>query len=449
MTRLLAVALLFSIAVSPATARAGQLWLAVSDIHLNLFDRSPRPSPYGSDTNVVLFEYAIARMKRAVPNPSLILLDGDFLAHDFARRAVRNKESPEEAAIRTMRWIAWMFDRAFPRARFAISLGNNDVPCGDYRSADGSAYLAAVARAWAPLVDRHGAAPHFAAAFARGGYYDATLPLPGTRLIVLNSVLFSRQYRGSCDGDDVQAAARELHWLHLTLSATPPRATSNLVMMHIPPGFDAFASTYARGLLAWPFLRSQYNAALVEALELPGNRVAYAIAGHTHRFDFRLAGNVPIVVLGALSPVYGNDATFYTLRLAANGSLDDIVTYSFDGRIQAWLPPRSFDRSWGSRRLDARALTRLHAQLAASPAARGQWQYQAEGWPSDLVESPGAWGGGYWRISWCAQSFLANGFTDCARIKDRIALLSTLAALVAAALVVVVVVAVQRRRSLL
>ncbi len=447
MNRLLPLAFLFSIALSSGAARGDQVWLAVSDVHLNPFDRSSRPSPYGSDTNVALFESAISRMKRAVPNPRVILLGGDFLAHNFAGRAARSKESPEAAAIRTMRWTAWTFERAFPRAQFAIALGNNDVPCGDYRSANGSAYLAAVARAWAPLVNRRGASPNFAAWFARGGYYDATLPLPGTRLVVLNTVLFSSQYRGSCQGDDVQAAAQELLWLRSTLGARTPTATRNLVMMHIPPGFDAFATNYARGLLAWPFLRAQYNAALVEALERPGDRVAYALAAHTHRFDFRLAGHIPIVVLGSLSPVYGNDAAFYALRVSANGSLDDIDAYSFDERMGAWLPPHSFALTWGSGRIDARALTRLHALLAASPAARALWQYQAEGWPSDLVESPGAWGGAQWRVSWCAQTFLANGFTDCAKIKHRVAVLSVLAALIAAALVVLALAAAARRRQ--
>lgn len=425
-------------AARAASARGEQVWLAVSDIHLNIFDRSSRPSPYGRDANPALFESALIQMKHAVPNPAVVLIPGDFFVHHFAQRAAHYAGAPDEAGIETMRRIAAAFNRAFPNAQFAIALGNNDAPCGDYRSAGGSSYLGAVARIWAPLVNRGEASPEFAASFRRSGNYTVRLPVRGLRLVVLNTVPLSSLYRGDCGGDDFQAASQELAWLAATLRATPFR-TRNIVMMHIPPGFDALSTDYVRGFLAWPFLNPRYNAPLVSALTTSGNRVAYAIASHTHHFDFRLAGNVPIVVLGSLSPIYRNNPTFYTLRISADGSLRDIDFHSFDERSQSWLAARSFDRTWGGDRIDASSLLRLHALLQNVPDARALWDQQANGWPSTRV-GPGTWAGKRWRVAWCAQTFLTAGFVQCAGVQRRVQTLGLLALVsVIAALLLVVV----------
>ena len=290
--------------VEAASRQGGQIWLAVSDVHLDPFDRSARASSVGYDSNMALFRSALTQMKRAAPDPSVVLLPGDFLEHHFAGhvRESGDADTPDQAGIRTMQQIASALGRTYPKAQFAIALGNNDAPCGDYRSAEGSAYLASVARIWAPLVDRRNAAPNFAVSLARDGHYTLDLPVRGLRLVVVNTLLFSQQYRGNCGSSDGDAS-KELMWLQRTLRGSPA-GTRNVVMMHIPPGFDPFSTQYVHGFLAWPFLRARYNLALGDALSASADRVTYAIAGHAHRFDFRLAGNVPIVVLGSLSPSF-------------------------------------------------------------------------------------------------------------------------------------------------
>lgn len=423
--------------------RSEQVWLVVSDIHLDIFDRSPHPSPNGVDANEALFESALSQMKRAARNPAVILLPGDFLMHDFARAVGHHAGTPEEAAIRTMRWIASRLNSAFPKAQFAIALGNNDIPCGDYKSADGSAYLAALARIWTPLQNRNGAAPNFGAAFPRGGYYTARLPVPGLRLVVLNTVLLSSQYMGNCGGHDYEAASDELAWLTATLRTTPS-GTRNVLMMHIPPGFDAYATEYVHDFLVWPFLSARYDAALVTALAASGDRVTYAIAGHTHRFDFRITGSVPVVVLGSLSPIYGNNPAFYALRILPNGALRDIDAYTFDEPTQTWLH-HSFDQTWGDNRIDASSLTRLHARLANAPAMRAVWGQQADGWPSDSIGAGGAWGEN-WRVSWCAQSLLIPNFAKCAGIEQRVWILPLLVFVIIAVVATLILAANRRAR---
>jgi hypothetical protein len=401
----------------PAGAVSGQVWLAVSDIHLDFFDHALRPSRYGLDTNVALFESAVARMKSTVRDPAVVLISGDFLMHHLRKRAGSAPNAADEAGLQSMRWIAARLARAFPKSRFAVALGNNDIPCGDYRSAAGSRYLAQVARIWKPLVDRGGASPQFEESFARGGYYTATLPLPRLRLVVLDTVPFSTEYRGNCGGAPDPAQA-ELSWLSALLRATP-RGTRNVVLMHVPPGFDAFATEYVQDLVAWPFLKARYQTQLLDALERPSHRILYAIAGHTHRFDFRLAQGVPIVVLGALSPIYNNNPAYYVLRVAQDGSLNDIDFHVFDDMRQTWSSARSFDRAWGLQRINGASLARLHLKIAASSAARDAWNRQASGWSAGVDDASEPWVEG-WRVAWCTQEVLGSGFAACAGIEDRV-----------------------------
>ncbi len=445
---LLWIVIAFPVAARAEPAAGGQIWLALSDIHLDLFDRSPAPSSYGTDTNVSLFESALARMKRAEPNPSVVLLPGDFLMHDFALHLGLRDGSPNEAGIRSMRWIAAMLERTFPKAQYAIAIGNNDVPCGDYRSADGSAYLRSVASIWAPLVNRDGAAPSFAASFARTGSYTARLPVRGLRLIALNTVLFSSQYRGNCYAAESSAAADELRWLESTLRATPA-GTRNVVMIHIPPGFDPFSTEYVHGFLAWPFLKPRYTNQLVDALSSPGHRVAYAIAGHAHRFDVRLAGDVPVVVLGSLSPIFFNNPAFYALEIAPNGSLRDVDEYAFDSSARVWLRTRDFDRTWGLERIDASSVASLHARLKSEPRLRALWDRQSSGWASEDSVARGTWGNDSWRVAWCAQVLPIPNFPECAGIQGRVWALrvSLVATIVAVAALIAFMVLRARARS--
>ena len=436
LARLSAIAIA-ALSITCGTARAAardavgeQTWIVASDIHLDPFKRGSGPSLFGSDTNLPLFRSMLAEMKREAPNPSLVLLPGDFLAHNFGRlvRARDDAGSADDAGVRTMRLVASAFGRTFPRARFAIALGNNDTPCGDYRSALGSPYQAAIARAWAPLVDRGGAAPNFVASFTRTGSYVARLPVRGMRLIVIDDVLFSAEYLGNCGDGGAHAAVRQSTWLEELLAATPPDER-NVVMMHIPPGYDAMTTQRTQGFVPWPFLRGNSGARLATILGAPKNRVAYAVAGHAHRFDFRLDGGVPVLVFGAISPVYHNNPAFYALRVRADGSLRDIDTYAFDEWTQEWQPPRSFDAKWRVPQVDATTLATVHARLEGDAALRQLWDASSSGWPSNWHEAWGMWGTS-WRIPWCAQAALGDGFARCAGLERRAALFR--AALIAA-----------------
>jgi Calcineurin-like phosphoesterase len=419
----LVVAFLTACACAAATDKNGtQTWLVVSDIHLDPFNRWSEPSLPGRDTNLALFDSALAQMKRDVPNPSLVLIPGDFFVHDFPSVVRRHDAgtSPYTAGLDIMRLIESAFNRAYPQARFAIALGNNDAPCGDYRADIDDPYLTAVARVWAPLIRRGGAATDFVPAFSHGGYYATTLPIRGFRLIVLNTILFSSKFKGSCAPGTGNAARAELRWASATLGATPPRM-QNIVMMHIPPGYDAFSTQMTKGFVPWAFLNAGDNNAIIALLTAAPNRVKYALAGHTHRFDFRLIGNVPMIIFGSVSPIYRSNPSFYSVRLGEDGSLKDIDVYAYDEWNGEWSNGRSFDRAWGVDRIDAATLERIHERLARDPAMRRNWDLASNGWPSNPAIAWPMWQK-LWRASWCAQTVLQAGYAQCAGIEPRVTL---------------------------
>ncbi len=442
----LAVALL-----APACARADQTWLIVSDIHLNPYDALQRPSPPGNDTNLALFESALAEMKHSVPSPAVVLIPGDFLAHYFPRLVGLHDagSAPAGAGLAAMRNIASRFAQAYPKAQFAIVLGNNDDPCGDYHSPIGGSYLKELVKIWAPLVDRGGAAPAFADSFSHGGYYVASLPVRGLRLVALNSVYFSREYLGDCKGRQPEAAPREVAWLRSTLASTPA-GTKNVLLMHIPPGYDAFVTETARAVVAWPYYEPEQNASVLNAIATSADRIAFGIAGHEHRFDFRLVPgkpNVPILVFGALSPVYGNNPTFATVSVTPAGDIRDIAFHAFAESSATWMPGRSFGDAWktGAPSIGAETLEALHRGLERTPAMRSDWDAQSIAWPAPSANARFLWGNG-WVVAWCAQTELSTTYATCAKIGNPMAWLRVAVAVLPAILLAIALVIILRRR---
>jgi hypothetical protein len=439
--------LLLAIVLLGAAGR-DDVWVVASDIHLNPFDRSGRPSPDRRDGNAVLLASLVRAMRAAAPHPSLVVLPGDFLAHHFDLRAHEHRVAGDSAGLHAMATVAGALGRAFPESRFAVALGNNDAPCGDYRTDFETPYSRALAQIWAPLIVR-GAGAAAPVQLARDGYY-ALRPFDGVRVAVLDTVVFSQMRQPACGGSAAASEQRQIDWLDATLPAAPP-GVRNVLLMHVPPGYDAFSTQIARGFLAWPFLRSPWNAQLEQTIANPRNRVAFAVAGHTHRFDLRLAGDVPVAVFGAVSPIYENNPVFYVLHVGPDATLRDVDFYAFDESAQRWIGPRRFDAMWNVAGIDATTVRALHDRLGRDASMRASWGAASNGWPERGSAMSGMWRA-RWRIAWCAQVELTSGFEDCAGIGRRVALArlgvlaGALAALAALGLLIGVIVRTAAKR---
>jgi len=348
------------IVLSPAgvaSAAPGAPWLFVTDLHFDPLARNRRLAPAGKDSNGALVDATIAEMRRVDPHAPVVVIGGDYLAHDFDWKR----------ASATMRDLARRFDRAFPNAQFVIALGNEDSPCGDYRLTPRSAFLREVAQAWGPLVNRHGAAPDFAASFARDGLYTARLPIAKLQAVVVDDVFWSPRY-GACTGsaDQGEPVVAELG---RALRATNDR---HWLVLHIPPGIDAYSTTHlAHGLAILPFLEPQRRDALLGLIADQRDRVTLVVAAHTHKFAYRIAGTVarpvPMLLVPSVSPIFGNAPAFLVAQVDPDGTLRDVRDHAL--LHGTWTDLGGY-ASLGVARFTGPALEHLSAQLAHDPHAR-------------------------------------------------------------------------------
>jgi sphingomyelin phosphodiesterase acid-like 3 len=426
----------------PLPAQAADPWLFVNDVHFDPLVREPYPLTYG-DTNEALLDSTLREMKRIAPNPPVIVMAGDFLAHHFKR----------STATPTMVALAKRFDRAFPHAQFVMALGNEDSPCGDYGIAANSSFLRAVGNAWAPMVDRNGAAPDFLRTFPHHGFYTAKLPLAGVRAVVVDDAFWSALYHDGCGagGEPTPESFAELGRA-LTRTGTERR----WLIMHIPPGIDASSTLHLTHRLAIvPFLRPGPRDAILGMIADPARRIQVVITGHIHRFAYRLvdrkgADPVPLLVSPAISPVLGSLPSFLTADVSPDGVIRGLEEHSFvDGR---WRDIGGLG-TLGASEFSGAALVNLQRRLERDPALRAKFSTLYMGASRYVDIDPR-----HWRSYWCAATeFSSTAFRDCLDeggfsflTKRGVAVVGAAAAGVAivfGAIVAAVVVLVRRRRA--
>ena len=441
---LVAATLLVAFA-APVQAASPQAWIVLSDLHFDPFTQ-PRlvdrlaaaaperwraifatgevtaPSGRGSDTNDALLESTLDGARNAVADPRIVIVAGDLLAHDFRARFDRTAKVHDDAAYaafvdKTIAFLAWELQAAFPRARLLPVIGNNDNACGDYQSTPHAAFLAQMAAAWAGSV---GAADPtaFVAQFSTGGYYTVPLPVGRAQAIVLNDVFWSVNYKNACGDPKADPGGDELRWLQATQAAIPS-GTPVWVIAHIPPGIDAYATLHApAGSAPVPFLGDRFNDALLTALD-SSSTVVMSIAGHTHMDSFRAIGpdpstpRAPMLIVPAVSPIFGNAPSFTVLDVdQSTAQVDDEQVFILTKGKNDWLWRREydFDSVYGPGPIDAADLWRAQQAIFNDDRVRRRFEeyYQSGDGIAPITEDT-------WRAYWCANVALTvTDYTACA-----------------------------------
>ncbi len=391
------VLVLVCLAAVPAEAAP---WLVVSDIHLNPYDRSSAPSARGKDSNWALWESALHAMRAADPNPPVVIAAGDFLAHKFPTLVRQNNGSSTQAAAEdVMRRIESSLASAFPHARIVVTMGNNDDPCGDYRPEHSGSYLDALSRIWHQPM-------------SVGAHYVA--PLAASDRAVVDDDVFWSAFAHVCGTDHGDAAQEQITWLRRTLDATSP-STRDVIVEHEPPGIDAWATLYAYRFLVIPYLHARDDAAYQQLTSANASRIAFVIAGHAHRADFRVLGGVPTIIAPSISPIFKNNPAFLMLDVDARGTLRDYAIIGYDPASATWKPIFDFDRLYNANVVDVASMRAAHDRIGNDPSVRSAWA-------SALVAgSPvGGVSESNWRTAWCAQTEEGRAFDACARLERRL-----------------------------
>jgi len=249
-------------------------------------------APDGADANYPLLSSALHAARNSGAHYDYILVTGDFLGHNFPQK-YRGYYRPdgngyEDFVIKTMAFVNRMIQQAFPAIPIYSAFGNNDSVIEDYALQDPS-LLAAMAKEWKIVAAGSKAKQDF----LLGGYYAVPHPtVPDLEFIVLNTAYWSSKLKTGAAPSTANPGSVELSWFTAQLDRLRRAHKAAAIMMHIPPGVDAYDSAKP-GRCAIPtlFWKKQYLESFLSTVRDHEDVVRDGYAGHTHVDDFRVLTN--------------------------------------------------------------------------------------------------------------------------------------------------------------
>jgi sphingomyelin phosphodiesterase acid-like 3 len=304
----------------------------ISDLHLDLFygtsrafarhnsncslDTAPRMGMYGCDSSLELVNSSLWHLAQ-VGRPDHVIIAGDWLRHDMYTET--------NSSFQTFAAVATIFQEALggnsgvlPVPSYGTTMGNNDlVPDYVFDVASGTA---------PPLMGQMAAALRSAgsidaeeeAMYARGGFYTRRLNGTNLDLIVMNTILWTYDLLPSVA--TVTDPLGQFKFIDGALSNATRSGRKALLLSHMPPTVNLYESIRDPSAnAASPSVRyflPQYEAVYCDLLKKYSATLVAHVFGHTHRFSFSASGadfgNVPMIVVGAISPVYDNNPNYLT-----------------------------------------------------------------------------------------------------------------------------------------
>jgi hypothetical protein len=361
--------------------------LLISDIHLDpladpqivrqlisapvtkwtaIFNSSPLKvlSKYGADTNYPLFASTLAEAA-SLGKLDYVVFTGDALRHGFAEAFAQAGGTADQFpafAAKTESYVVEELQRRL-KAPVFVAIGNNDTGCADYAVPPNSPLMGSLADELTVLAK----SPEGKADFRLGGFYSVPHPTAANQdVIVLNSVFWSTSYK-SCTPDGGDPGEAEMDWLGWKLYAARLAHRSVTMVMHIPPGFDAFSSSKGGDCHnAVAFWQDRYASRFASLMEGYSDVVQLAFAGHTHMDDFRVfTGGAPLAALRitpAVSPSFRNNPGIsvlsYELR---SGAASDISTYflPLSSDTPSWSKEYQFSKAYSVPSFNAASLSTI------------------------------------------------------------------------------------------
>jgi len=341
----------------------------------------------GEDTSYPLLAASLQAMRGPGTGARFVTVSGDLLAHSFQckYKTVFPKSSPEDFRKFSEKTIAYVIGELgadFPGVPVYTALGNNDSDCGDYRLDVHGEFLADVGadvtRSF-PAAERQPALESFKAT----GSYSVALPAPirNARLVVVDDLFLSSNYR-TCGGKaDPAAGEAQLAWLRQQLAEARATQQKVWVMGHIPPGVDLHATVaklddVCGGQGPEMFLGSEK---LADELVEFGDVITLAIFAHTHMDELHLlrgsgGKSVAAKLVSSISPINGNHPSFTIAQIdSATAALRDYKVFaapSVSGLDAAWSEEYDFASAYGETEFSATAVKNLLAVFAADQDAK-------------------------------------------------------------------------------
>jgi sphingomyelin phosphodiesterase acid-like 3 len=325
------------VALPPELTLSGPYYLHLSDVHLDTTGKS-------SDTDSALWAQTKARLAGVVGSanpPRFVVYTGDLPGH-YTCADDTCLLTPEQAPTHAADVTTVLSDLAAIAGKIPVlyAPGNNDSLAGDYYSfADATKKTPTAlvpgypALNTAPTCDA-GPPCMVSNPAPEVGYYSAR-PVEGLRVIALNSVVFGNTYRPADGLSQLDAGNAQVAWLRAQL--TDLGTDKALIILHIPPGKDAYAvSDNKTPNSMWARLPTPDNAWLDQVVDLLGEYSGSVVGlayGHTHMEELRRTYNrgaqITEVAVGApgITTNHGNNPGFKMVSYDSNSKeLTDWVT---------------------------------------------------------------------------------------------------------------------------
>ncbi len=416
---------------APATGRA----LLISDIHFDpladpaivrqliaspveqwdaIFQSSQQKSfsSYGSDTNYPLLSSTLDEVAAQAPF-DYVIFTGDALRHNFAQAFVAAGGTSDQFPAFAAETEAFVIQQLQNRLKVPVlpALGNNDSSCGDYQIPPNSPFLAATADQLTVLATL----PEAKSTFRLGGFFSIAHPTVANQdIIVLNDVFWSTSYK-SCAPDSGDPGEAEIDWLAWKLYAASLQHRGVSLVMHIPPGMDAYNS--ARGGCQKPvsFWQAKYSTEFSTLMSTYSGVVQLAFAGHIHMDDFRVSAtgppSLPLRITPAVSPIFKNNPAFSVMTYnLTTASVSGIATFfiSLSSATPSWSKEYEFDSAYSVNSFSAANLSTIAAAINTGGDTRTTFE------SNYAVSTPSPIDPSNFLFYSCAQThFTASRYGDC------------------------------------
>ena len=179
----------------------------------------------------------------------------------FRRRLSRREGRPDQFTDFAAKTEAFVVQELQNKLKVPVvaALGNNDSPCGDYQIPPNSPFLAALANELTVL----SGSPEAKSTFALGGFFSMAHPTIANQDIHCSEHDFLVELRIRVapmrwpdNGDPGEA---ELEWLGWKLYKDSLLHRGVTLVMHIPPGMDAYDSSHAQCRSPVSFWQDKYR----------------------------------------------------------------------------------------------------------------------------------------------------------------------------------------------
>ncbi|MFL5540145.1 MAG: hypothetical protein ACJ8J0_14240, partial [Longimicrobiaceae bacterium] len=187
------------------------------------------------------------------------------------------------------------------------------------------------------------------------------------------------------------------------------------------PGVDIYSSLQHPSSPTLMFTAA-YVAPFDSLVRAYADVIALHLTGHTHMSEFRVydtgSGGVPDVGVPAVSPVFGNNPGFVSMRLDPSGAVLDYTVYAFtaDGStpppsVGGWVTLFDFGALYRQTAVTGAAINAAAALIASDSTVRAAWQRNyADASPGQNPTNAN------WQGYWCAiRNLEGPAYAACAQ----------------------------------